>query len=183
MTEFAVCFEPWVGACYPKDSSGLFILGESHYGTDTARLTIDAIENHAIVRKHEPGPNGRRMRFGLFNNLNYILTGHSVTQSTESERRAVWNRISYANAVQALMTKPNQRPKKEDWITAQPAFEYYISSLKPDRVLILGIELRRHLSLPPSMNEKKILCIPHPSSRGFSASQWHKECKNFIGLN
>jgi hypothetical protein len=162
-------FDPWVGSKYWSAGYGgvrILILGESHYGdigTESATFTTEVVKEW-----------GQGKRLSFFTTTQMLVAGIGKgkgKQVTDEQRAAFWEQVAFYNFVQAF-TGPESRcrPTPEMWAAASPAFLATIAELKPQVVVVLGIELRRHL--PDIPDNIHVCCAQHPSSRGFNIEEW-----------
>lgn len=155
-------FLPWIGQNYSEEGLAgirLLILGESHYGTrgtETPTLTQD------VVNKW-----GRCMRYRFFTVVQKLVVNVPRGEWIPNEKRAAfWDSVAFYNFVQSFPgNKPRCRPTREMWMAAKEPFLQVLEKLQPHFVVVLGVELQRHL---PSIPEYIRSCsIQHPSSQGF----------------
>jgi hypothetical protein len=65
---------------------------------------------------------------------------------------------------------PRMRPSLQQWDDSRSAFIEVIDDLKPERLLVLGLELNARR--PPVSDDVSVVAIAHPSSNGFSYEAW-----------
>lgn len=159
-------FDPWVGSKYWSTGYGgvrVLILGESHYGdigTESATFTTE------VVKKW-----GQDKRLSFFTTTQMLVAGIGKgKQVTDEQRAAFCEQVAFYNFVQAFPGPgPGCRPTPEMWAAASPAFLATIAELKPQVVVVLGIELRRHL---PDIPDNIHVCFAkHPSSSRFNIEE------------
>ena len=160
-------FDPWVGAQYWTVGLGgvrVLILGESHYGdigAESATFTTEVVREWAQDKRHR-----------FFTVTQKLVAGIGTDEwVTDEERAAFWEQVAFYNFVQAFPgPEPRYRPTQEMWAAASPAFLATLAELKPQVVVILGIELQGYL--PEVPNGIHLCFAQHPSSRGFQYGQW-----------
>lgn len=151
-----VTFHPWVGKLYGRHSrfgASLLVLGESHYGgTQDNRPDFTRI----VVKRW-----GQEERNKFFTIIAKVLLGNPSWLSNE-DRAEVWEHVSFYNLIQEILDGPRIRPTFRQWVQAQAPFNVVTETLKPDLILVLGLDLGEHLLCPPVSAE---LCvIRHPSA-------------------
>ena len=165
-----VIFQPWIGDKYCKDNRfGLrvLVLGESHNnndGAETSDFTTRVVESF-IQNKIE----SRRKAF--FTKIAKVLLGIETNiWKSYDERTDIWQQIAFYNYIQCYVGGTARiRPTGEMWQAAQEPFLSVLDKLKPDVVLVLGVDLWDHLQPLPKGPE---FCkIKHPST-GFSYTKW-----------
>lgn len=161
-------FQPWIGADYQAGSAHncrILILGESHYGKPTdARLdfTNYIIGRYAITE--------RRRFFSVVQRLVSLDTKRG--RYSLASKRAFWNSVAFCNYVQAIVgRKARQRPTPAMWDTGSNVLLQVLKEIQPEVVVVLGVELKKHLPALPTGIE--IAYIKHPSGRGMKYSECH----------
>ncbi len=151
-------FDPWVGQHY-KDGIGgkrVLILGESHYGDkgdETSEFTRLIIENHGIKKgKHR-----------IYARIKVLIAGGGLS---DPQRDEFWQKVAFYNYIQTAIARPRIRPTPEQWEAATDPFLDTVSELSPEFVVVLGVELGKHL--PPLPGGVVACNLKHPSSWGFS---------------
>ncbi len=163
-----VKYIPWVGSLYgnPTNEFGglkVLVLGESHYGyesSDTKFKTINVVEKKAKKKKKAFFTNIVKVLFkiGRRGGIDLVL------------RERAWDHIAFYNFIQVLVSKKARvRPTHEMWESAKLPLLQVLDKLKPDIILVLGMELAKNLPEIPS--QYKLCKIRHPSG-GFSCQKW-----------
>jgi hypothetical protein len=155
-------FDPWIGSQYRSEGLRgvrILILGESHYGdigTESATFTTEVVKEW-----------GQKKRHRFFTVTQKLVAGIGKGESvTDEQRAAFWEQVAFYNFVQAFPgPQPRTRPTKEDWADAAPVFLATMADLKPQVVVVLGVQLQGHL--PDIPNSIQVCFVRHPSSRGF----------------
>ncbi|OOE40875.1 hypothetical protein BZG06_14790 [Salinivibrio kushneri] len=162
-----IVFQPWVGDRYweaNRFGARVLVLGESHYGTEeevSPNFTKDVVQNLAIDHRH-----------AFFTKISKVLLGLDSNQwLSDEERSEVWQHLAFYNYVQGFVgDTPRVRPNQDMWQDSKEAFLSVIEHLKPDLVLVLGVELGGAI---PSLESNIDVCaIQHPST-GFSYAKWN----------
>ena len=158
-------FNPWIGSRYALDGIGgkrLLILGESHYGGDSCHypeFTTEVIRDMALQKGRLP----------FFSRIQRLVIGGRGGFSVE-ERADFWHRVAFYNFIQTSLEVLGSRPTYEMWQMGREPFLQTLQELRPDIILILGIELERNL--PPIPDGITVCAIQHPSAIGFSYDNW-----------
>lgn len=167
-------FKPWIGSKYLENQFGvrILILGESHYGDNDDKYdeyTIDVIKLW-----------GKERRLAFFSKITKsVLNYDSSDYLSDAERSEFWEHVAFYNYVQAIVGAGARiRPTDEMWKKSESALYDVIKQLKPQLVIVLGIELQNNL--PPLPENLSICCLAHPSSGRFSYSENNKLVQNAI---
>ena len=192
MEQNPIHFEPWQGELFKSGegqlgSKRLLVLGEAHYSDhpedETPELTCNLLQTIT---------DGTRS-IAYFTKLEHLLAG---CQNGDGRRR-VWASIAFYNFVQGFVAKKaRERPSEEMWEAGRAPFARVLAELKPQRVLVTGVELWNALShglfpgwtsrsMTPgfdgpiyewsSVDHQPQVCatwISHPSSVGFAYEKW-----------
>ena len=158
-----VGFHPWIGERYcANDRFGvrLLVLGESHYGqkgNETPDMTKEVVEWH--TQRARTG-DGERLRF--FTVVANILRGQRGWIG-DSDLAEVFQEIAFYNFVQTFVGDgPRGDPTFRQWVDAQTPLKTVLDALRPDAVLVLGLELREHILDWPEDIDHAVTA--HPSS-------------------
>lgn len=162
--------KPWVGELYKEGFGGLklLIVGESNYDrnysadNDYSEILIDNVQKCVFKENVK--------FFTMVANLASQAIDDSLT------KKEIWNRIAFHNYIQAVLDGPKVRPDVTMWEEAQEAFQAVLHSIFPDFVIVLGKELGSYIYLP----DIEHCIINHPSSGGFSYSDWVPVIKDAI---
>ena len=164
-------FEPWVGSdyeCGGPHGCRILILGESHYGQpDKATLgfTNCIVGRYAITE--------RRRFFSVVQRLVSLDTQR--LRYSEASKRDFWNSVAFCNYVQAIVgPKARCRPTPAMWATGSAVLLHVLDELRPEVIVILGKQLKKHL--PPVPVGMQVAYISHPSGRGMR----YAECQPVI---
>lgn len=134
-----VRFLPWIGKRYDNSRFGvrILVLGESHYGgqQDDVAMTREVVEVYT--------QGGDRIRF--FTVIANVLRGQSGWIE-DTELAGMFQEIAFYNFVQTIVgEEPRCRPTFRQWVEAQEPFKAVLTELKPDVVLVLGVELQEKI--------------------------------------
>ena len=186
-------FQPFEGADY-RNSGGfpgrLLIVGESYYlAPEDHRADFTADLMRGVIQE---GRRGARTRY--YTNLFQLFTGRRSGTASEEEWQTFWNSIAFYIFIQSRrLTAPLMRPNAAEWNEALAPFRTVLARSQPDRVLLTGSQLCGHASklkisprgerpgfwLPTGTNTAAYArCIPHPSSRSFTARK--HDCRDTI---
>lgn len=199
----AVRFLPWIPRSpFPRlGGVRLLLLGESHYEEDHEDWHFhDADARPDLTRKiiAEWGlhPASRRP---FFANLFTMMTGQPWSAAA-AELAPFWNSVFFYNYVQTLVPEgARHAPTKTMFASGGPAFREVLEQIRPEAVIVLGRRLWRNMldqdewiverdqglgsicgyrladrTLVPTAH------FPHPSSEGFSPSEWHPKVAAFL---
>jgi hypothetical protein len=161
-----IVFEPWIGEKYwASNSFGLrvLVLGESHYDRDQVPCSTYTTE---VVER-----NVKHGRAAFFTKISKVLLNLDEQMPSDEERSAIWDEIAFYNYIQEFVSEGTRvRPSHEMWGHGDKAFFEILEHLKPQVLLVLGIELGWHL---PAIPASIAVCnIQHPST-GFSYKKWN----------
>lgn len=211
----SVSFLPWVGENYTngiigfdtetgtpilgtpeKQGKRVLILGDSHYCADPKQaipaLTINVINDFVYGETgHEPYKN-------TYTKFERFLKGGIIDQK---ERENLWNYLIFYNYVQEAMSKPREKPNKDQYGKSEVSFWEVLEANKPDVVIVWGKRLYNHLPQKGEIGKEihiegkkpvetwtyeldgrtiNLLPIYHPSG-GFSWKKyWHKVLVEFF---
>ena len=170
-------FNPWIGSRFAADGIDgrrLLILGESHHGGEGCNYAGFTAE---VIRKEALGENGHaRRRF--FARVQRLVIGGRGGLSDE-ERTDFWSRVAFYNFIQSALESSRDRPTEEMWQAGQACLPETLEELKPDVVLVLGIELsRKLLPMPSSIS---VCVVQHPSAPGFTYDEGQPKVRAVIG--
>ncbi|EJL6763076.1 hypothetical protein NMS83_003770 [Vibrio cholerae] len=162
-----ILFQPWVGNRYweaNRFGARVLVLGESHYGSGeeaNPNFTKDVVQKLAIEQRH-----------AFFTKISKVLLGlDSSHWIADEDRGEVWKHIAFYNYVQCFVSdKARVRPNHDMWQDSKEAFMSVIEYLKPDLVLVLGIQLGD--VIPRLESNIEVCVIQHPST-GFSYAKWN----------
>ena len=182
--------EPWVGESYenPRNiPNRTLILGESNYTESPEQFNPSIVINCVSDDLCGDDPQG----FGRFaTKLRRIIFGEQSNMKPEE----FWPDVAFYNFVQYLVgDAARQRPTSEMWLESVPVFSQVINELKPEKVLVLGLENWRNLlkAVPHNtvsefqseliVGEYKVLAgyVFHPSS-SLTYSEWHPRAKELL---
>jgi len=175
---------PWVGSQYEKPEifpDKTLILGESNYTSEEnfdSNLVISCVVGH--IGKNED-PNFSRFA----TKIRRVIFGRNTTVSS----KLFWENVAFYNFVQYLVgSASKERPTEKMWHESVQAFSEVINTLKPKRMLVLGLEnwknLLEHINHTKEgkymatfdVDGYRIIAgyIIHPSyGGGFSYEEWH----------
>ena len=152
----------WIGSAYHASSPRVLILGESDYGGTDPLVTY---VSQWLDKKHR----------------DYSFARISNTFGGPLPRDRFWNQISFYNFVPGMVgDSRNDRPTKSLYKRAQTVLPDVLNHLKPDGVLILGIEQSEYSQ--PVLNEHGIAhaISPHPAARGLKNERLTAAWDNFM---
>jgi hypothetical protein len=134
-------FIPLVGPRYEEglvSDVRVLILGESHYGSDPnePRFGRGCTHHHFGGYLEGCDVTGETQ---FFQKLPKIVARNVAP--TSEETALAWQRVSYANAVQSLLSGPSRSPSNDQFAAAGPALKEMVEKLKPDAILMLGRRL------------------------------------------
>lgn len=158
-----VGFHPWIGEHYRAGNRfavRILVLGESHYGAEGMEKPT---ETEGVVRwftqRARTGEGGRARFFTVIAN---ILRGQRGWIS-DGDLAQVFQEIAFYNFVQTFAgNAPRGHPSFRQWVDAQAPLKIVLDALKPNAVLILGLELWRHILDWPDDIAHEV--IAHPAS-------------------
>lgn len=155
-------FDPWVGSKYQSDGIDgirVLFLGESHYG-ETSDIYPEYTSD--IVRKY-----GQNERAAFFTKVAKLILGYGKEEwISDSDRAEAWEKVAFYNYIQSILPKERERPTPEMWEQAPPYFFQTLDELKPQVVVVLGLELMRNI--PPAPEGIIVCSSVHPSASSFS---------------
>ena len=155
-------FHPWIGQHYDGENRfgvRVLVLGESHYGPDG---TERQDETERVVTWYTQG--GARHLF--FTKVANVLR-RQRGWIDDGELAAVFHEIAFYNFVQTFAGDgPRDHPTFRQWVDAQAPFKTVLDELRPDAVLVLGLELSYHILDWPKDVEHTV--IGHPASSRLS---------------
>ena len=158
-----VGFPPWIGKHYCTENRfgvRVMVLGESHYG---AEGTEKPTETEGVVQwftQRAQTGEGERMRF--FTVIANILRGQGGWIG-DGDLAQVFQEIAFYNFVQTFVgDAPRGDPSFRQWVDAQAPLKTVLEALKPNAVLVLGLESWRHILDWPEDIERAV--IAHPAS-------------------
>ncbi|MDQ2843315.1 MAG: hypothetical protein M3Y72_20210 [Acidobacteriota bacterium] len=168
-------FQPWIGKHYDKNRT--LILSESTYdwiGEDGNSYTPQP--DHA-----SDGISWQIEHFSSKRGYFTALIRSICDEETPSKERMseVWNEYAYTPYVQSSVGNgPGIRPSTQQWEEAKPHFLNLIERLRPQKVIVTGIEMWKTM---PECDAKLVddlqayrlvdgsfvwcLALPHPASR------------------
>lgn len=168
-------FEPWEGSKYRSgglEGVRVLILGESHYGdvgTESAACTIETVKDL-----------GQERRNRFFTVTQKLVSGINPEEWVPDKTRVeFWESVAFYNYVQSFPgDKSRMRPTQEMWANAATPLLKTLQELRPQVMVVLGLELQSHLPEIPS--GIRVCNVPHPSSRGFQYERWQPVVKTAI---
>lgn len=182
---------PWVGSQYNHPDIFPFktlILGESNYTSEenfNSKLVMECITDH-IGLNEDPNfsrfaTKTRRVVFG---------------RNTPINAKTFWENAAFYNFVQYLVGGASkERPTEQMWEKSADAFNELVGILKPERILVLGVENWRNLlshleheninqyKSKFNINGNEFLAgyIAHPSyGGGFSYDVWQPVAEEIL---
>ena len=168
-------FDPWIGPRYESEGLGglkLLVLGESHYGaagTESREFT------QGVVRRL-----GQESRHRYFTTVAKLALGLGPTHISNGRRAEFWDRVAFSNYVQSFVAEsaePRARPTEEMWAAAREPLTQTLEELRPDALLITGLELgRRVADLPGPV---PTYAIKHPS-QFLNYDEWQPGLQAFL---
>jgi len=150
-------FEPYVGERYNNSGYGirLLVVGESHYDDDSSAgsdFTSYVVEQNAF----EAGTS-------FFTKLTKLLKG-SDAALTDEDRVEAWKHVAFYNYVQEIVGDAARiSPTKEMWRAAREPFEEVVNRLRPDVILVLGVNLWNQMYNLPPESQVEWASVTHPS--------------------
>lgn len=152
-----VRFQPYIGEFYNDSRYGirLLVLGESHYDDDYSAgsdFTSYVVDQNAFVAGTS-----------FFTKLTKLLKGTDA-DLTEEDRVEAWKHIAFYNYVQEIVGDTARiSPTTEMWEAAREPFEEVVNRLKPNVILVLGVNLWNQMyNLPPEC-QVEWASVTHPS--------------------
>lgn len=161
--------EPWVGIKY--ESPDIFpcrtlIVGESRHAKIVERFNPFIVINFVSDDICGDDP----WVFGKFSTkIRRVIFG----QDGDVGPMGFWGHVAFYTFVQYFVDDAlQQRPTHEMWKASVPAFERVVDELKPERILILGLESWRNLLAsvahnPVSEYQAVLLIGPHEVLAGY----------------
>lgn len=191
-----VFYRPWIGKYYQEGCNGLktLILGESHYKWEGS----NGLENNPdLTNIHIDDVIRKKCTDRLLKPIFPALFGLNSYDDEERRRQSLKN-VCFYNFIQKPLPDIKVRPTPDDFREALSPFGEVIKATKPDFILVCGLTLLRHISLPHDdiiLNEcqrqKKIMKlkldgitayaygIRHPSSY-FKADLWQDDIRRAV---
>lgn len=171
----SLTFKPWIGDKYQSeglDGLRLLILGESHYGengTEHPDFTRDVVKSLGQENRHR-----------FFTTTAKVVLGMGSSHISDTKRADFWDRVAFANYIQTFVAEDadsRKRPTEEMWKEARKALPTTIEKTNPDAIVVLGLEVERHLpELPNSLPHHG---IKHPSQY-FEYAEWQPDLQHFL---
>ena len=182
----------WVGPNWPPPSPRLLLLGDSHYltdpGDDSAELTRDIVRDVRDGRRKVP-----------FYSKAEALCRACLTTATMNTA-SFWNQVAFANFIPVTIgTVSSTIPTAEMWQVGAPRLIRLLEELRPTHVLSLGQRQWDHIRFPtdwrsvttpgddniriwetPAGDCIRATWVNHPSSRGFSITQWKPRVETLL---
>ena len=168
----------------------MLVLGESHYDD-----TPDGIDQHPdwVAVQESCGDQaftryvvnrwGKQQPHSFFTMVANVLLGRGKGWHRDQKNAGIWDHVAFFNYVstfvpwEADQDRAN-RPDDDQWMNSKVPFENVLKSLKPDAVLMLGVDTSNWVSYnhnhhnfeqmyqPYEDNQISFLGIRHPSSFG-----------------
>lgn len=175
--------KPWVGENYESPAIfpyKTFIVGESNY-TETQEQFNEDLVNNCV-------DNDFKRQDRSFQKISTTLRRTIFGRESNMSPAEFWPHVAFYNFVQRRVGDAARiRPTPEMWRDSAPAFFKVAAQIKPERILVLGIENWTNiLQLAPhekvsehqallQLDGQKILAgyVAHPSSIGFAYAEWH----------
>ena len=158
-----VGFHPWIGERYctgGRFGVRVLVLGESHYG-EAGKETVD-MTKEVVASYTQRAITGQGERLRFFTVIANILRGQRGWIDDEELAR-VFQDIAFYNFVQSFVGDgPRGDPTFRQWVDAQAPLKTVLQALRPDAVLVLGLELGEHILDWPEDIDRAV--IAHPSS-------------------
>ena len=158
-----VGFQPWVGEQYGAGSRfgvRVLVLGESHYGPVGKERPAET--NEVIRWFTQRARTGEGARHLFFTKVANVLRGQRGWID-DGDLAAVFQEVAFYNFVQSFVGDAARgHPTFRQWVEAQAPFQTVLDSLRPDAVLVLGLELSRHILDWPEHTEHAV--VAHPAS-------------------
>ena len=155
----------WIGTAYLASSPKVLILGESDYGGTDPLVTYVP---QWLDKKHR----------------DYSFARISNAFGSSLPRDKFWHQIAFYNFVPGMVGESrNDRPTKSLYQRAQTVLPDVLNYLKPDGVLILGIEQSEYSQ--PVLIELGIAhaISPHPAARGLKNERLTAAWDNFMQVS
>lgn len=134
----SVKLQPWKGKKYRLRKPRLLVVGESHYDWPHRRVR-DYDATRKVMRDDIAG----YTKGGITPRYTATCLGHWPTSL--EELGSFLHEISFYNYVQVILPNRWTRPTREQWQGAAGAFEEVLRSLKPQLILVLGVETWKNL--------------------------------------
>jgi len=159
-------FDPWIGQKYWTDGLRgvrVLILGESHYGTEGTEKRSFTTD---IVREW-----GQEKRLRFFTITQQLFQDIGSSLPSDAQRVEFWDSVAFYNFIQSFVGEEARiSPTHAMWRAASDAFLATVSELRPQLIVVLGLELRSQL--PQLPKDLPVCNVQHPSSYGFRVSEW-----------
>lgn len=154
-----VRYLPWVGAKYESGNRfgvRVLILGESHHGS--------AEDLHREVTSSVVKEWGQEKRRSFFTTVSkFICSMGKGTWISNADRAEAWEHVAFYNFVQESAGPASRyRPTRLMWERAAAPLQEVLAVLKPDVLVVLGVELNSHL--PASLPDIEVVRLIHPTA-------------------
>lgn len=139
-----------------SDLGRLLIIGDSHYikhdEKDLANFTKDII---AELGEYRPARFFKEVG-KVFNKENYL---------------EIYSKAAFANAIQASMKLPDQKPSSDDYKTVEPAIKAYLEEIKPTKMVVFSKRVWEN-GLPSDISWGKYVENITDESTKYSSTVW-----------
>lgn len=136
-----LCWLPWIGKYYSKQSIKILVVGESHYASkknrteiqkdcDVDRVADDKDFTRAVIYESRIM---REWSNTTYDNIHFALTGRN-----NFDGRKLWNKIAFYNFIQRPMRTVDERPRWEEFAGGWRNFVDVVKVLKPDTCIFIG---------------------------------------------
>jgi len=136
-----LCWLPWIGKEYPRQTIKLLLVGESHYAGDRDMTKsqqlceVDAVaEDYEFTR--DVVYESRICRYWTtttLDNINWAFVGKN-----NFDGALIWDKIAFYNFVQRPMKTVNERPTREDFAGGWRCFVDVVKIIKPTICIFIG---------------------------------------------
>lgn len=174
-------FRPWVGPYFESEGLGgvkLLVLGEAQYSgqmgfTEPRRPHPSEVDETTNI-VNDLAINGPVQHRPFWTKVTKLVLCRANNEPVSKEERAdFWNRVAFYNYIQWWMPAGRTKPTRAMWDEAREPFLGVVSELLPDLILVLGRRIQIQGKLP--LVSSTTVCIPHPSSLGFTYSPWSRK--------
>lgn len=151
-----VLFQPWVGRDYDTRSPKLLVLGMSHYQGENRANTPDYFFTNSVIRYWSTSQQTKK----FFTNIVATCIGHLPKNG---ERGQFWDSVAFYNYIQEFVgNSPRQPHAYELWEHSEPAFAEVLLRLRPQLVLVLGLQNWENITSLNRWDRKKLRYAPEP---------------------
>lgn len=179
-------FHPWIGKNYHQSHyDKLLIIGDSHYFNTAIPNNLAEFTKAQIAELDDIASNFHKTILKIFEH---------------QKHEDFWSKVAFANAIQSSFTSSNQVPTTGEKNKAELAFKEYLDLIKPNKVIVFSSRLWEHFfnktgwgkhidKINDRWNVRELnynggncmaIGLHHPSSRGFTTSEFQNIIAEFL---